>query len=224
MADSALYWSDTLQNLFADPALSFDPWAMQWQPFEQPAPTDLQAVAAPQALLNLGARLRQVPVAVIGPREASDEEYATAEAMGAALAGHHLQLLCGGKNGVMEASAKGHLEAGGRPIGLVPEGDWRCANPYVRIPIATGIGKSRNVIIAQSSTVLIAVGGGYGTMSEMAFGLHFDKLVLALGDAPALPGVVACTSVDEALNRTAEHLLQLPEPVDDEADAGAGLS
>ena len=223
MVNPTLYWSESQQNLFADPALCFDPWDMQWQSLRRPAPQDLQAVDPVNALLRLGARLRQIPIAVIGPREATASEREIAEALGAALARHGLQLLCGGKNGVMEASAKGHLEAGGLPIGLVPEDDWRSANPYVRIPIATGIGKSRNVIIAQACPVLIAVGGGYGTMSEMAFGLHFDHLVLSLGDAPALPGVVACATVDEALDRTAGHLLRVPEPAE-EADPGAGLS
>lgn len=209
MSITSLFWSSQARALYAGTTLRFDPWAWQWVSMPDQSPGDLQAVDHCQALRALSGMARMVPIAVIGPREASPWEYRTAETLGAALANHGLQLLCGGRNGVMEASAKGHLEAGGQPIGLLPDNDWRVANPYVRIPIATGIGKSRNAIIAQSCPVLIAVGGGYGTMSEIAFGLHFDHLVLALGDAPQMPGVIACESVEEALRRTAEHLLRL---------------
>ncbi|MER1967626.1 TIGR00725 family protein [Castellaniella sp. GW247-6E4] len=215
MSTTPLFWSRQARALYAGGALRFDPWAWRWAPVREEAPADLQAVDACGALRELTGMARLVPIAVIGPREASEWEYRTAEALGAALARHGLQLLCGGRNGVMEASAKGHLQAGGQPIGLLPDSDWRSANPYVRIPIATGIGKSRNAIIAQSCPVLIAVGGGYGTMSEIAFGLHFDHMVLALGDAPKMPGVVFCESVEEAIRRTAEHLLR----TDSEADA-----
>ncbi len=209
MSTPTLSWSQRARALHAGAALRFDPWAWRWTPAPGDAPEDLRAVDACEALRALAGMLRLVPVAVIGPREASEWEYRTAEALGAALARHGLQLLCGGRTGVMEASAKGHLEAGGQPIGLLPENDWRKANPYIRVPIATGIGKSRNVIIAQSCPVLIAVGGGYGTMSEIAFGLHFDHMVLSLGDAPGMPGVIPCDSVEDAIRRTAEHLLRV---------------
>lgn len=208
MSTSSISWSQQSQALYADSGLHFDPWAWQWGPVQGDLPNDLQPVDACTALQKLGGRQRLVPIAIIGPREASEWEYQTAEALGAALAQHGLQLLCGGRNGVMEASAKGHLQAGGQPIGLLPDDDWRSANPYVRIPIATGIGKSRNAIIAQACPVLIAVGGGYGTMSEISFGLHFDHQVLSLGDAPNIPGVIRCESVEHALRCTAEHLLR----------------
>lgn len=204
-------WSEQTRQLHGGNGLQFNAWTLRWESGTQLPPQDLRAVSAEQALMQLQGQLRRVPVGVIGPREASEHEYQTAQTLGAALAEHKLQLLCGGKNGVMEAAAKGHLQAGGTPIGLIPETDWRASNPYICIPIATGIGKSRNVIIAQSCPVLIAVGGGYGTMSEIAFGLHFEHLVLSLCDAPPLPGVVACASVQEAIHRTAEHLLQLPD-------------
>ncbi|MGB3423075.1 MAG: TIGR00725 family protein [Castellaniella sp.] len=209
MSHPSFSWSQQARALYADGALRFDPWAWHWAPATETVPADLQPVNACEALRALTGSLRLVPIAVIGPREASETERRIAEDLGAELARHGLQLLCGGRNGVMEASAKGHLEAGGQPIGLLPDGDWRSANPYVRIPIATGIGKSRNAIIAQSCPVLIAVGGGYGTMSEIAFGLHFDHKVLSLGDAPKMPGVIPCASVEEAMRLTAEHLLRV---------------
>lgn len=120
---------------------------------------------------------------------------------------HGLQLLCGGKSGVMEAACKGCLEAGGLPVGLLPDEDWRQANPYVAIPIATGIGPARNALIARAAQALVAVGGGYGTLSEMAFGLHFGRPVLTLGEAPPVEGAEACADVDDAIGRIARHLL-----------------
>src|SRR5690606_33257175 len=97
----------------------------------------------------------------------TDDELRMAERMGAEIARLGLQLLCGGKNGVMEAASKGCLEAGGLPIGLLPDEEWTAANPYVAIPIPSGIGPARNAIIARGCQVLIAIGGGHGTLSEM---------------------------------------------------------
>jgi hypothetical protein len=94
---------------------------------------------------------------------------------------------------------------------LLPEADWRAANPYVSLPIATGIGKARNVLIAQSAAALIAVGGQYGTLSEIAFGLHFDKPVFGLGDVPDVPGIRRAASVHEVCTGLAQHLLRVPD-------------
>lgn len=206
--NNTLLWSEKTQTLFSGSGFQFNPWQWQWQTRQTDQPDDTRTIDALSALQQLRPQLRKVPVAVIGPREASSEEYECAEQLGKALAEAGLQLMCGGKNGVMEAVAKGHLQAGGTPIGLIPETEWSQANPYISIPIATGIGKSRNVIIAQACPVLIAVGGGYGTMSEMAFGLHFEKQILTLGNAPVLPGAIACDDVKDAINKTANYLLR----------------
>ncbi|WKU19873.1 TIGR00725 family protein [Advenella alkanexedens] len=207
-----LLWSEKRQILFHYPNFQFDPWQWKWHAINETLAEDAREVDAIEALKLLQPRLRKVPIAVIGPREATEEEYQYACQLGKAMAEAGLQLLCGGKNGVMEAVAKGHLEAGGMPIGLIPETEWTQANPYISIPIATGIGKSRNVIIAQACPVLIAIGGGYGTMSEMAFGLHFDKLILTLGNAPVLPGAIACSDIDDIISRTAAYLLRCDHP------------
>lgn len=206
--NNTLLWSEKAQTLFSESGFQFDPWQWQWQAQQTTLTDDARPIDALSALQQLRPQLRKVPIAVIGPREASSEEYACAEQLGKALAEAGLQLICGGKNGVMEAAAKGHLQAGGSPIGLIPETEWTQANPYISIPIATGIGKSRNVIIAQACPVLIAVGGGYGTMSEMAFGLHFEKQILTLGNAPVLPGTIACDNVADAIAQTANYLLR----------------
>ncbi|GGK45565.1 SLOG cluster 4 domain-containing protein [Salinarimonas ramus] len=189
---------------------ALDAWSLAWSEDVTPLPDgpDLAPVAALRALHEAGP-VRAVPVGVIGPKAASPRQTEVAHALGAAVADLGLQLLCGGKNGVMEAACRGNAEAGGRPIGLVPDEEWDAANPFVAIPLATGIGPARNVLIARASFALVAVGGGYGTLSEMAFGLHFDRLVLALEDAPAVEGAIRCADVEEVCERLARRFLRL---------------
>lgn len=189
----------------------FDPWRLRW---EAPSGASGAPVDASAALRRLAARggLRRVPVGVIGPREASEDQMARARAMGAGFAQHGLQLLCGGKNGVMEAACRGHLEEGGLPVGLLPDEEWDAANPYVAIPVATGIGPARNAIIARACVALVAIGGGVGTLSEIALALQFRRLVLAMPDAPQVEGAIAVASVEEAVARIAQRILALDAP------------
>jgi uncharacterized protein (TIGR00725 family) len=188
----------------------FDSWNWRWKDVEGTPEEGRRAVDAVGALRALGSsgKARRVPVGVIGPREANEVQNRIAIDLGRALAELGLTVICGGKNGVMEAVARGVQEGGGLCVGLLPEGDWREANPYITLPIATGIGKARNVLIAQSCAALVAVGGQYGTLSEIAFGLHFDKPVFGLADAPDLPDIRKAESVEEVCRRLADYLLQ----------------
>ncbi|MEN2991576.1 DNA-binding protein [Tistrella sp. BH-R2-4] len=204
VADGRLWRNDGVT------ARSFDPWALAWQ--DQTAlPGDVAPVVAEDAvaMLAAGGGMRRLPVAVIGPREPVGDQEAIARALGAAIAGLGLVLLTGAKGGVMAAASRGAAEAGGLVLGLVPDEDWRMANPYVTVPLATGIGPVRNALIARASPVLVAVGGGYGTLSEIAYGLHFDKLVLTLADAPVVDGAVICADVTDARARIARRMLAL---------------
>lgn len=207
---SVIKWSAQKGKAYRD-GMNFDPWRWIWQVAEE-SPDDAMEVAVEDAFrLTMAQGARQVPVGVIGPKEANADQLRTAEDLGAALAGLHVQMLCGGRGGVMEAACRGNLRAGGRPIGLLPDEEWQTANDFVAIPIATGIGSARNAIIARSCPVLIAVGGGYGTLSEIAYGLHFDRLVLTLSGAPAVEGAVKCADISEAVRRLAAHILRLDE-------------
>ncbi|MDH2329069.1 TIGR00725 family protein [Cereibacter sp. SYSU M97828] len=200
-----LLWSESDVRLHMG-TTSLDPWAWRWIPSD--SPRSAVEVSATDAVAKvMGRKARRIPIGVIGPKEATEEEYATAESLGSGLARLGVQMLCGGRSGVMEAACKGNLQNGGSPIGLLPTEEWDSCNPYVAIPIATGIGPARNAIIARGCTVLIAVGGGYGTLSEIAYGLHFDRLVLTLGNAPFAAGTLPCADVDDALARMARHLL-----------------
>ncbi len=167
-------------------------------------------VVSPLQALKLLAEkgaLKRVPIGIIGPRDATTEQRDIAYALGAAMADHGLQLLCGGKNGVMEAACEGHAAHGGLPVGILPDEEWHAANPFVGIPIATGIGPARNAIIARACIALIAVGGGVGTLSEMALGLQFNRLVLAMAGAPHVDGVSIMADIEEALDHVARRIM-----------------
>ena len=196
----------------------FDPWALCWEARDYEvaglvaiSEVNLQAVTPQEAVrwLFQNQKVRQVPVAVIGAKIASDAECADAEALGQGLAEIGYTLLTGGRTGVMEAASRGAYEAGGRVLGLLPGDEFETANPYVTIPLATGIGPTRNSVIARSARLLIAVGGGYGTITEMAYGLHYDRPVFALPSAPVVPGVVRCEDVDSVLSKIASAFLGL---------------
>jgi uncharacterized protein (TIGR00725 family) len=187
----------------------FDPEARVWRP-DAAAGTPIALRDAVRWLQRESGRPCRPPIGVIGAREASEAQLADALALGRGLADLGLVVLCGGLAGVMTAVSKGAAEAGGTVVGMLPDGDWRTANPWVTIPIATGIGVARNALIARAALMLVAIGGGYGTISEMAFGLQFGKPVLVIGGAAPLAGVEPMASADAALDRVARVVLELP--------------
>ena len=88
--------------------------------------------------------------------------------------------MCGGLGGVMEAACRGARQAGGTTVGLLPGLDRRDANPYVDVAIPTGLGEARNALVVRTADVLVAVGGGYGTLSEIGLALRTGKHVVGL--------------------------------------------
>lgn len=151
--------------------------------------------------------LRHLVVGVIGPRDATPTQAAAAQAIGRALGSLGLTIICGGRTGVMEAVSAGVAEVGGLIIGILPGSTPDEANPFVGIPLPTGLGEARNMVIAKAARVLIAVGGSYGTLSEVAFGLHFGKAVIGLEDAPAVEGVQHADTVEAAVELAMAALL-----------------
>jgi hypothetical protein len=119
-------------------------------------------------------------IAVIGGSKPTMEEASVAEQIGRALAEAGAVLICGGRGGVMEAACRGAKRSGGTTVGILPGPDASDANPYVDIPIVTGIGEARNAIIARTAQVAIAVGGSYGTLSEIGLALGFGTPVIGL--------------------------------------------
>jgi len=119
-------------------------------------------------------------IAVIGDSSCSPEEAKLAETVGELLAQQHVTVICGGLGGVMEAVCRGAKSKGGLTVGILPGQDPNTANPWVDIPVVTGMGEARNVAVVKSAQAVIAVGGRYGTLSEIAYALKNGTPVIGL--------------------------------------------
>ncbi len=119
-------------------------------------------------------------IAVIGGNQPSPQEANLAETVGRELAMRGAILVCGGLGGVMEAACKGAQSKGGVTIGILPGDSRQTANPYVQIPIVTGIGYARNFTVVKSAQAVIAIGGSYGTLSEIGHALRSGIPVIGL--------------------------------------------
>jgi uncharacterized protein (TIGR00725 family) len=154
---------------------------------------------------------RPVPcIAVIGAgRDAGPRDLAAAEEAGAAIAAAGATLVCGGLGGVMEAACRGARSRGGLTLGLLPGDDPEDANGWVVLAIPTGLGEARNALIVRTADAVVAIGGGWGTLSEIALALRRDVPVLGVGtwelarDGQPVGGVRA---VDDAQTAVAEAL------------------
>jgi uncharacterized protein (TIGR00725 family) len=155
-------------------------------------------------------------VAVIGGAKCEPESEAAllAEEVGKRLADAGVTLVCGGLTGVMEAACRGAAEAGGVTIGLVPGNSVAEANPYCTHVVATGIGHARNLAVVSSGEVVIAIGGEWGTLSEIGFARALGRPVIALRSwsmsgrerMEDAPGVVPAESSREAVELVLEVL------------------
>ncbi len=127
-------------------------------------------------------------ISVVGGATCSDEEADLALEVGRLAAAARVGIVCGGGGGVMEAVCKGACEGGGLTVGILPGVDPAAANPWVQVAIASGLGEARNALVARSGQGVIAIGGGYGTLSEIALALKWGKRVAGL-QSWSLPGV-----------------------------------
>ncbi len=119
-------------------------------------------------------------VGVIGSGEGTARELELARAVGAGLARQGAAVVCGGLGGVMEAACRGAKEHGGLTVGVLPGENRGAANEYVDVALASGLGELRNGLIVRFSDALIAVGGGWGTLSEIAFAMRTGRPLVAL--------------------------------------------
>ncbi len=140
-------------------------------------------------------------VAVAGPGAASagDAELALAEEVGAGLAEAGAVVVTGGLGGVMEAACRGARSRLGMTVGLLPGTDRREANGWVEIAIPTGLGELRNGLLVRAGDALVAIGGGHGTLSEVALALKAGKRVVGLGFGYEVDGVEAASSPEDAV-------------------------
>jgi uncharacterized protein (TIGR00725 family) len=146
-------------------------------------------------------------IGVIGAGDASAEETRSAEAVGRGLARARAVLVCGGRGGVMEAACRGAKQEGGTTVGILPGASRGDANPHVDIAIATGLGELRNGLIVRTADAFIAVGGEFGTLSEIAFALKAGKTVVGLAawelsrSGQPVDAIVRATSPEDAVAR-----------------------
>jgi uncharacterized protein (TIGR00725 family) len=145
-------------------------------------------------------------VAVVGPAQADSDLEAQAEAVGRGLARAGAVVLCGGLGGVMAAACRGAVGAGGLTVGLLPGDDAGAANPWVQVALPTGLGELRNGLVVAGARVLVAVGGGWGTLSEIALALRRRRPVIGLRtwdlrppDGSSAPGLVAAADPAQAV-------------------------
>jgi len=149
-------------------------------------------------------------IAVIGGGQCSPKEAWLAEEVGRELARQGAILVCGGLGGVMEAACKGASSEGGITIGILPGDSHRAANPYVQVPIVTGLGYARNIVVVKSAQAIIAIGGSYGTLSEIGHALQNNIPVIGLNtwslsrngkqDSSIIPAENPTEAVTKALN------------------------
>ncbi|MEC7836077.1 MAG: TIGR00725 family protein [Chloroflexota bacterium] len=119
-------------------------------------------------------------IAVIGESTTSPENAILAEKVGSLLAMANVTIVCGGQGGVMESVCKGAKKNGGTTIGILPGVDPLDSNEYIDIPICTGLGNGRNLLVIRAGQAVIAIGGAYGTLSEIGLALSESKQVIGL--------------------------------------------
>jgi uncharacterized protein (TIGR00725 family) len=122
----------------------------------------------------------EVLIAVVGSATCDDDISTVAEAVGREIALRGAILVCGGRGGVMEAACRGAQLAGGVTVGILPGTDRSEANRYLDVPITTGLGEARNAVVVRTADAVIAVSGGYGTLSEIGFALKMGRPVVGL--------------------------------------------
>lgn len=139
-------------------------------------------------------------VGVIGGGSCSPRHYEIARDVGHLIASEGAILVCGGLGGVMEGAAKGAREGGGLTVGILPSREARDANPYITLPIPTGLGYARNALVVQSSQLIVAIDGKTGTLSELAFALTYGKPIIGFETWDVDTRIQRAKSREELLN------------------------
>lgn len=161
--------------------------------------------------------MRRITISVVGAHDASPALLQAAHDIGRGIADAGWRLACGGRNGIMEAACRGaHSSASwieGTTLGILPDDHHDGANPYVDVVVPTGMGFGRNLLVVLAGDVVVALGGGSGTLSEIAYAWQYDRPIVALDidegwssklagtalDRRARPAIVRAQSADEVI-------------------------
>ena len=141
-------------------------------------------------------------IGVIGAGQCSPSVERIAEEVGKEIAKFKAILICGGLGGVMEAAARGAKIEGGLTVGILPGVTPDEANQYIDVPIVTGLGHARNILVVRSSDALIAVEGGYGTLSEISIALKLKKPVVGINTWDISKDILQAKNAREAVSQT----------------------
>ena len=148
----------------------------------------------------------KIHIGVIGAGKCSSEIYYQAKEVGYLIGKNEWTLFCGGLGGVMEAAAKGCYQSGGMTVGILPGKEKDSANPFIRLAITTGLGEGRNLLIVRASDVVVAIAGGYGTLSEIGLALKIGKPVIGLKTWPGIEGVDYAETPEQAIAQVVKYL------------------
>ena len=148
-------------------------------------------------------------IGVIGAGECSPEIYNQASELGHLIGKNEWVLLCGGLGGVMEGAAKGCYQSGGITVGILPGKEKDSANPFITLPIATGLGEGRNLLVVRASDVVVAIGGGYGTLSEIGLALKIGKPVIGLKTWPGIDEIDYVETPEQAIVIAVKYISKL---------------
>ncbi len=155
---------------------------------------------------------RKLGIGVVGAGECDDPTADVAFQVGVAIARQGAILLCGGLGGVMSAAARGAKSGGGLTVGILPGSSPEQANPYIDIPIVTAMGQARNVILVQSCDAMVAIGGEFGTLSELALAFKTGVPCVGIGTWKIVPELYMTDdpvhAVDEAISLAHRRRLQ----------------
>lgn len=140
---------------------------------------------------------RKLQISVIGSSDPDSESIALAAEVGRTIAVNGAILICGGLGGIMQAAARGAKENGGLTIGILPDYDKESANPSIDVVVATGLGHARNILVAASGDLIVALPGSHGTRSEISIALKLGRPVIGVRAWGELVGVRQVNSIEE---------------------------
>jgi uncharacterized protein (TIGR00725 family) len=151
----------------------------------------------PPEVANMMDKKKNLQVAVIGSSDANRELVALATEIGGVIASKRAVLICGGLGGIMEGAARGAKEKGGLTIGILPDYNKESANPFIDVALPTGLGHARNILVAASADVIVALPGSHGTRSEISIALKLCKPVIGVRAWGEILGVRQVNNVEE---------------------------
>lgn len=152
---------------------------------------------------------QRVHIGVIGAGDCSEELYQLARELGRYIGRNTWVLFCGGLGGIMQGAAEGCSLEGGMTVGLLPGNNKESANPFITLPIPTGLGEGRNLLVVRASDVVVAISGGYGTLSEIGLALRIGKPVVGIETWPDIDGIEYVETAEQAIGAVKRYLAGL---------------